>query len=49
MSLLSFSGRWDAATTQVSRGEIISLGHQTPIPGAQKDVSLQFQSCVNAS
>ena len=49
LSLLSFSGRWDAATTQVSHGEITSLGHQTPIPGAQKDVSLQFQNCVNAS
>ena len=25
-----------------------ALGRQTPIPGAQKDVSLQIQSCVNA-
>ena len=25
-----------------------ALGHQTPIPGAQEDVSLQFQRCVNA-
>ena len=48
MSLLSFSGRWDAATTQVSQGEMTALGHQIPIPGAQ-DISLQFQSCANAS
>ena len=49
MSLLSFSGRWDAATTQVSQGEMTALGHQIPIPGAQEDVSLQFQSCADAS
>ena len=48
MSLLSFSGRWDAATIQVSQGEMTTLGLQTPVPGAQEDVSLQFQSCVNA-
>ena len=48
MSLLSFSGRWDAATTQVSQGERTTLGLQTPIPVAQEDISLQFQSCVNA-
>ena len=29
-------------------GEMTALGRQTPIPGAQKDVSLQIQSCVNA-
>ena len=48
MSLLSFSGRWHAATIQVSQGEMTALGHQIPIPGAQEDISLQFQSCVNA-
>ena len=25
-----------------------ALGHQTPIPGAQEDISLQLQSYVNA-
>ena len=47
MSLLCFSGRWDAATTQVSQGEMTVLGRQTPFPGAQQDVSLKIQSCVN--
>ena len=48
MSLLCFSGRWDAETIQITQGEMTALGRQTPIPGAQKDVSLQIQSCVNA-
>ena len=48
MSLLCFSGRLDAANTQVSQGEMPTFARQTPNPSAQKDVSLQFQSCVIA-
>ena len=48
MSLLCFSGRWDAATTQVSQGKMTTLGLETPVPVAPEDISLQFQSCVNA-
>ena len=48
MSLLCFSGRLDAANTQVSQGEMTTFARQTPNPSAQKDVSLQFQSCVIA-
>ena len=29
-------------------GEMTAFAHQTPNPSVQKDVSLQFQSCVNA-
>ena len=32
----------------VSQGEMTVLGCQTPFPGAQQDVSLKIQSCVNA-
>ena len=32
----------------VSQGEMTVLGRQTPFPGAQQDVSLKIQSCVNA-
>ena len=34
MSLLCFSGRWDAETTQVTQGEMTALGCQMPIPSA---------------
>ena len=42
MSLLCFSARWDAVTTQVSQGEMTALERPIPIPGSQKVVSLQF-------
>ena len=44
MSLCVFLGRVDAATIQVSQWK----WRHTPIPGSQKHVSLQFQSCVNS-
>ena len=44
MSLCVFLGRVDAASIQVSQWK----WRHTPIPGSQKHVSLQFQSCVNS-
>ena len=47
MKLLCLYSCLDAATTQVSRGEMTAFACQIPNPNAQKDISLQFQSHVN--